>query len=87
MRFKGQTIFVTGGAGFIGSALIRHLLADTQANVVNIDKLTYAASLSSIPNPPTRRYRFEKVDIADGLALRWLFEHYAGCSSAIGQAA
>ena len=45
MRFDGITIFVTGGAGFIGSAVIRHLMADTGARIVNIDKLTYAANL------------------------------------------
>jgi dTDP-glucose 4,6-dehydratase len=76
-RFKGSTIFVTGGAGFIGSAVVRHLLDDTQALVVNIDKLTYAANLASIPqaggNP---RYVLEKVDICDGAALRRLFIKY-----------
>ncbi len=74
MRFEDTTIFVTGGAGFIGSALIRHLLADTDARVVNIDKLTYASNLNSIPQPPSNRYRFEQVDICDGPALHRLFE-------------
>jgi dTDP-glucose 4,6-dehydratase len=77
VSFKGSTIFVTGGAGFIGSAVIRHLLRDTHARVVNIDKLTYAANLESLPgavgNP---HYAFEKQCICEGPALRTLFEKY-----------
>ncbi|MBW7967047.1 dTDP-glucose 4,6-dehydratase [Bradyrhizobium sp. BR 10261] len=77
MRFKGSTIFVTGGAGFIGSAVVRHLLRDTQARVVNIDKLTYAANLESLPgatgNP---HYAFEQQCICDGAGLRKLFDKY-----------
>lgn len=77
MRFDKQTIFVTGGAGFIGSAVIRHLLADTNASVVNIDKLTYAGSLSTLPGAPENpRYAFEKQCICDGPGLRRLFEKY-----------
>ena len=77
MRFKGSTIFVTGGAGFIGSAVVRHLLRDTGAVVVNIDKLTYAANLHSIPDAASNpRYSFQKVDICEGPLLRELFERY-----------
>jgi dTDP-glucose 4,6-dehydratase len=76
-RLRGQTIFVTGGAGFIGSAVIRHLLADTAATVINIDKLTYASNLSSIPSDGNvGRYKFEQCDICDGLRLRAAFEAY-----------
>ncbi|KYG98533.1 dTDP-glucose 4,6-dehydratase [Bradyrhizobium sp. DOA1] len=77
MRFKGSTIFVTGGAGFIGSAVVRHLLRDTGARVVNIDKLTYAANLDSLAgadgNP---NYVFEKQCICEAPGLRRLFERY-----------
>jgi dTDP-glucose 4,6-dehydratase len=74
---RNTTIFVTGGAGFIGSAVCRYLLDVTQVFVVNIDKLTYAANLSSIPQARGHsRYAFEKTDICDGPALRHLFERY-----------
>ncbi|WP_454630185.1 dTDP-glucose 4,6-dehydratase [Bradyrhizobium cenepequi] len=77
MRFKGSTIFVTGGAGFIGSAVVRHLLRDTHARVVNIDKLTYAANPNSLPGAVENlNYSFEKQCICDGVGLRRLFEKY-----------
>ncbi|HLN24919.1 MAG TPA: dTDP-glucose 4,6-dehydratase [Patescibacteria group bacterium] len=70
-------ILVTGGAGFIGSAVIRHVLQDTDCHIVNIDKLTYAATLTSLASVADYpRYRFEKADIGDGAAVaRILTEH------------
>ena len=70
-------ILVTGGAGFIGSAVVRHIIANTQDSVVNVDKLTYAGnleSLESVENNP--RYAFEYVDICDGKALARVFEQH-----------
>ena len=59
-------IAITGGAGFIGSALIRYLIGETDHKVVNIDKLTYAGNLESLlPVSEDKRYSFEKVDICD----------------------
>ena len=78
MRFRGATFFVTGGAGFIGSAVIRHLLDETEAHVVNIDKLTYASNLNSIPQAASHpRYRFARVDICNGPELRRLFDDHS----------
>ena len=68
---------VTGGAGFIGSALVRSLIATTDYSVLNFDNLTYAGnlrSLSSVENHP--RYRFVKGDIQDESLVRDLFETF-----------
>ena len=71
------TVLVTGGAGFIGSAVVRHLLAESNASVVNVDKLTYAANLDSIPRAGNDgRYRLEQADICDGRAFQRIFEKY-----------
>ncbi|KAA0677450.1 dTDP-glucose 4,6-dehydratase [Azospirillum brasilense] len=72
-----KRILVTGGAGFIGSAVVRQLLAETDSFVVNVDKLTYAANLSSLPGAAENpRYAFEKVDICDGDELRRVFAEH-----------
>lgn len=69
-----MTLLITGGAGFIGSALIRHLIQNTDERVVNLDKLTYAGNLQSLAavadNP---RYTFEQADICDRAALERIF--------------
>lgn len=59
-------ILVTGGAGFIGSAVCRHLVRNTEHSVVNLDKLTYAATLESVdPVKDSPRYRFVQADVCD----------------------
>jgi len=70
-------VLITGGAGFIGSALIRFLMRETDATVINVDKLTYAATpgaLAEIEDDP--RYAFEKLDICDAAALRRVFSQH-----------
>ena len=67
-------VIVTGGAGFIGSAVVRLLIGETDAEVVNLDKLTYAGNLASVaPVAESPRYRFVKADICDSGTMRDLF--------------
>ena len=61
-----RKIIVTGGAGFIGSAVIRHLIQQSDYTVINLDKLTYAGNLESLKEVDSSpRYHFEQVDICD----------------------
>jgi dTDP-glucose 4,6-dehydratase len=70
-------ILVTGGAGFIGSALCRHLIDASESIVINLDKLTYAANLDSLaPVAGHPRYRFAQADICDGNAMRRLLAEH-----------
>ena len=74
---NSKTLLITGGAGFIGSALIRHLIENTGYRVVNLDKLTYAGNLESLePVSGDERYVFEKVDICDGAEVRRVFREH-----------
>jgi dTDP-glucose 4,6-dehydratase len=72
-----MTLLITGGAGFIGSALLRYLAAHSDEKVVNVDKLTYAGNLDSLAGATDpARYRFEQVDICDRPALAAVFERH-----------
>ncbi len=69
-----KKIIITGGAGFIGSALIRYLIQQTDHQVINVDKLTYAGNLQSLEHVSSdSRYRFFQLDICDKQQIRALF--------------
>jgi dTDP-glucose 4,6-dehydratase len=72
-----KTLLVTGGAGFIGSALVRLLIKTTDYTVVNIDKLTYAGNLESLQEIAHQsRHVFKQLDIGDKAAISEIFAHY-----------
>lgn len=72
-----KKILITGGAGFIGSAVIRHIISNTKSSVINVDKLTYAGNLESlIEVESSDRYAFEKIDICDAAEVQRVFTEY-----------
>jgi dTDP-glucose 4,6-dehydratase len=74
---KEKCLLITGGAGFIGSALIRHIIHNTDYDVINLDKLTYAGNLESLAKiEKSTRYNFVKGDICDRALVSKILQDY-----------
>ena len=72
-----KKLLITGGAGFIGSAVIRHIIDNTNHSVVNVDKLTYAGNLESLESIENdTRYAFEQVDICNAIEIKRVFNEH-----------
>jgi len=72
-----KKLLITGGAGFIGSAVIRHVIDNTKYSVVNVDKLTYAGNLESLESVENNdRYLFEQVDICNAAEIKRVFNKH-----------
>ena len=70
-----KKLLITGGAGFIGSAVIRHIINNSNHRVINVDNLTYAGNLDSLTSVEnSSRYTFEKVDITNSIELSRVFK-------------
>lgn len=75
-------LLITGGAGFIGSAVIRHVLRQSTHQILNVDKLTYAANLSNLDEVlPNGRYAFKQADISDAAGMQCIFQDF--CPDAV----
>ena len=74
---KNKKLLITGGAGFIGSSIIRYIIKHTSHSVVNVDKLTYAGNLESLESiENNNKYSFEKIDICNAREIKRVFDEY-----------